>query len=84
MRIIAKTHVLGKVQKPWTDSNGVERLSYSINIMQEQGQVIDTLRLNQDQYNMVEANKPYTIIADYGMGKNGSFLRVVDIVAEKA
>lgn len=84
MRIIAKTHVLAKVQKPWTDSNGVERLSYSINIMQEQGQVIDTLRLNQDQYNMVEANKPYTIIADYGMGKNGSFLRVVDIVADKA
>ncbi len=81
---MAKTHVLAKVQKPWTDSNGVERLSYSINIMQEQGQVIDTLRLNQDQYNMVEANKPYTIIADYGMGKNGSFLRVVDIVADKA
>ncbi len=81
---MAKTHVLAKVQKPWTDSNGVERLSYSINIMQEQGQVIDTLRLNQDQYNMVEANKPYTIIADYGTGKNGSFLRVVDIVADKA
>lgn len=81
---MAKTHVLAKVQKPWKDSNGVERLSYSINIMQEQGQVIDTLRLNQDQYNMVEANKPYTIIADYGTGKNGSFLRVVDILADKA
>lgn len=84
MRVIAKAQILGKVQKPWTDSNGVERSSYSANIMQENGQVIDTLRLNQEQYNMVEANKPYTIIADYSTGKNGTFLRVVDIVADKA
>lgn len=84
MRVIAKAQILGKVQKPWTDSNGVERSSYSANIMQENGQVIDTLRLNQEQYNMVEANKPYTVIADYSTGKNGTFLRVVDIVADKA
>jgi len=83
MRIIAKIHALAKVQKPWTDSNGVERFSYSINIMQDQGQIIDTLRLNQEQYTMIEANKPYTIFADYGTGKNGPFLRVVDIVADK-
>lgn len=83
MRVTAKVHVLAKVQKPWTDSNGVERLSYSINIMQENGQVIDTLRLNQEQYGMVEANKPYSVIGDLSSGKNGSFLRVVDIVADK-
>lgn len=83
MRILAKVHVLARTQKPWSDSNGVERLSYSINIMQEQGQIIDTLRLNQEQYNIVEANKPYTVIADYGTGRNGSFLRVVDIIADK-
>lgn len=83
MRVTAKVHVLAKVQKPWTDSNGVERLSNSINIMQEQGQVIDTLKLNQEQYNLVEANKSYTVIADYGSGKNGPFLRVIDIVADK-
>lgn len=84
MRVIAKVQIVGKVQKPWTDSNGVERSSYSANIMQENGQIIDTLRLNQEQYNMVEANKPYTIIADYGSGKNGSYIRVVDILADKA
>lgn len=84
MRVIAKVQMVGKVQKPWTDSNGVERSSYSANIMQENGQIIDTIRLNQEQYNMVEANKPYTIIADYSTGKNGTFLRVVDIVADKA
>lgn len=83
MRVTAKIQVLAKIQKPWTDSNGVERLSNSINIMQDQGQVIDTLKLNQEQYNMVEANKPYTVVADYGSGKNGSYLRVVDIVADK-
>lgn len=84
MRVTAKIQVLAKIQKPWTDSNGVERLSNSINIMQDQGQVIDTLKLNQEQYNMIEANKPYTVVADLiSSGKNGSYLRVVDIVAEK-
>lgn len=83
MRVTAKVHVLAKVQKPWTDSNGVERLSYGINIMQENGQVIDTLRLNQEQYGMVEANKPYSVIAELNSSKNGSYLRVVDIVADK-
>ena len=52
--------------------------------MQQNGEVIDTVRLTQEQYNLVEANKAYTIIADYGSGKNGSYLRVVDIVADKA
>lgn len=84
MRMTAKVHVLAKVQKPWTDSNGVERLSYIINIMQQNGEVIDTIRLNQEQYNLIEANKPYTIYADYGISKHGTFLRVVDIVADKA
>lgn len=83
MRVTAKVHVLAKVQKPWRDSNGVERLSYSINIMQENGQVIDTLRLNQEQYGMVEANKPYSVIGELNSSKNGSYLRVVDIVADK-
>jgi len=85
MRVTAKVHVLAKIQKPWIDSNGTERLSFSINIMQEQGQVIDTLRLNQEQFNLVEANKQFAIIADYNSkGKNGAFLNVIDIISEKA
>lgn len=84
MKVTAKVHVLAKVQKPWTDSSGVGRLSHSINIMQENGQVIDSLRLSQEQYDLVEANKAYTIIADLSSGKNGSYIRVVDIVADKA
>lgn len=83
MRLTAKVHVLAKVQKPWTDSNGVERLSYSINIMQNNGEVIDTLRLSQEQYNLIEANKSYIVNAEYGSGRNGAFLRVVDVLAEK-
>lgn len=84
MRVTAGAHILAKVKKTWIDSNGVEHVSFSINIMQQNGEVIDTVRLTQEQYNLVEANKAYTIIADYGSGKNDSYLRVVDIIADKA
>lgn len=83
MRLSAKVHVLAKVQKPWTDSNGVEHISHTINIMQNNGEVIDTLRVSPNYYDQIEANKPYTIIADYGIGKNGGYLKVIEIFTEK-
>ena len=35
MKVTALVQVLGKVQKPWKDSEGSERISYSVNIMQD-------------------------------------------------
>lgn len=79
MRVKADVQALGKVTKIWKDSDGKERLSYSVNVMQNNGEIIDTIRLTQDQYNAVLAGKAYTIIADYGTGNNGGYLRIVDI-----
>ncbi len=83
MRLYANVNLLGKVAKPWKDKEGNERTSYSANIMQENGQIIDTLRLTQEQYNNVTAGKNYTITADYGNGSNGAYLRIVNISENK-
>mgnify|MGYP001154944514 CR=1 FL=1 len=55
MRVTALVQVLGKVQKPWKDSEGNERISYSANIMQEKGTIIDTIRLSKEQFECVDA-----------------------------
>lgn len=49
MRVTANVMLLGKIAKPWKDKEGNERVSYSANIMQENGQIIDSVRLTQEQ-----------------------------------
>lgn len=83
MRVNSIVHVLAKIQKPYIDSNGIERISYSANVMQNGGEIIDTIRLTLEQYQSIEPNKQFTITADYGTGKNGNFLRLVDITSTK-
>lgn len=83
MRVTALVQVLGKVQKPWKDSEGNERISYSANIMQDNGTIIDTIRLSKEQFECVEANKPYTLEADFGTGKNGGYMRIAGIQPAK-
>lgn len=84
MRIYANVQILGKIQKPWTDANGTARTSYSANIMQENGEIVDTLRISQEQYNGIEPNKAYTLTADYGTGRNGAYLRILGFTPVKA
>lgn len=83
MKLNANIAIIGKVAKPWTDSNGTDHLSYSINIMQENGQIVDTLRVSKEQFEKVEAGKTYSLFAEYGTGKNGPYLRILDISSEK-
>lgn len=60
MKLNANIAIIGKVAKPWTDSNGTDHLSYNINIMQENGQIVDTLRVSKEQFEKVEAGKTYS------------------------
>lgn len=83
MRLSAQVTILAKVAKPWKDKEGNERVSYSANFMQDNGQIIDSVRLTQEQYNVVVAGKNHTITADYGVGTNGGYLRVINISENK-
>ncbi len=71
--------VLAKLSAPWTDSNGNARTSYSINVAQDNGRVIDRLRVSKEHWDTIEANCEYEITADVSSGKNGLYLRVTDI-----
>ena len=83
MQVKANVFVLGKLSKPWKDKEGVEHNSCSINVMQNNGEIVDKLRLTQEQFNKVEANKTYAITADFGTGSNGGYLHIVDIAEIK-
>lgn len=83
MRVTAHVFILARLQRPWTDSAGMEKMAYSANVSQLNGEVIDTIRLTKEQYDSVEANKSYLVTADYGIGKNGGYLRLVSIQPDK-
>lgn len=83
MKVTANVLVLAKLKKPWKDDKGTERMSYSANISQNNGEIIDTIRLSQEQYNAIEPNKPHIITADYGIGKNGAYLRITEVLPAK-
>lgn len=83
MRIFANVHILAKLEQPWEDANGNQRTAYKANIMQNQGEIIDILRLTPAQFEKIENGKDYTVSADLGNGKNGPFLRIIDIFATK-
>jgi hypothetical protein len=85
MRLIGTIQVLAKLKTPWIDSNGIEKVSYSANILQNNGEVIDTIRLSLEQFNSIDPNnkQPYQITADFGNGKHGGYLRIIDITPIK-
>ena len=83
MRLTGNVQILAKLKNPWVDSNGIEKISYSANVLQNNGEIIDTIKLSLEQFNSIEPNKPYQITADFGTGKNGGYLRIVDISPSK-
>lgn len=83
MNVEFSVYVLGKLIKHWTGSDGKEYFSYTVNIAQNDGEIIDTLRLSKEQYEMIEVKRPYLVNATYGVGKNGGYLRLISIQPEK-
>ncbi len=84
MKLTAIVHVLAKIQKPWTAEDGTQKMACSANIMQDNGEIISTIRLSQEQYNSIEANKSYSVTALFNVGKNGGYLRLLDFGPAKA
>ena len=83
MRVIAKVHVLGKVSRPWKDRDGVNRVTNIANVSQNNGEIVDSIRLTQEQFDSVVSGKDYTVTADYGTSINGNYLRIMDIAEIK-
>lgn len=76
MEVTAKVQLLGKIAKPWTDKDGKDHTSYKGHIGQNQLSIVETINLTREQFTQLEAGKSYTLTADYGVGKNGAYLRI--------
>ncbi len=83
MNILIKFIVLGKVDKTWTDEKGEVHNYKMLNYQQDNGQIVGQLRVPEEVANSVEAGKEYILEANYGVGKNGGYIRVLGIHSPK-
>lgn len=83
MKVNAVVTLLGKLKTSWMDNNKVERFIYKGNIMQDNGEIVDTIRLTEEQFNTLATGKVYTISANYGTGLNGGYLKITSITENK-
>ena len=71
--------ILAKISKPWTDGSGNSHVSYSINVTQKNGEIVDRLRLSKDLWDNIVTNQNYSIDVEVSMGRNGLYMRVTEL-----
>lgn len=79
MYLSANLTVIGKVVSAYTDASGNPKNAYSLNIIQEQGRVIGSVRVSADQFQSVEENQNYVFKFSSGTGRNGLYLKLLEI-----
>lgn len=79
MKLTAKVVLIGKDATTFVDANGNKRTSYLANIAQEQGRIIDTLRVPEESFAILEAGHEYLVELVSSTGKNGTYIRVINI-----
>ena len=83
MQLRATVTIIGKKFSIWKDKDGVEHKSFIANISQNNGEIVDSIRLNQEEFDKIEQNKIYTILCEYATSKNGNYLKIVEIIDNK-
>lgn len=71
--------ILAKMSKPWTDNSGNSHVSYSVNVAQKNGEIVDRLRLSKDLWDDIVTNQNYSIDVEVSMGRNGLYMRVTEL-----
>ena len=79
INFIVKATIIGKVINKWTDKEGTEHSSSILNYQQNNGQHIGQLRVAEELFAQVEIGKEYFFDGEYGVGKNGGYIRVTGI-----
>lgn len=81
MKLNLQIHVsvLGKVETPFTDKNGQEQKSCSLNVEQDNGATIAQIKTSKDVFPLVERGKEYTFDVVYSESQYGTSLRIVGI-----
>lgn len=71
--------VIGKVKTPYTDKNGQEQTSCSLNVEQENGAIIAQIKTSKDVFPLVERGKEYIFDVVYSESQYGTNLRIMGI-----
>ena len=61
MKMTAKVLLIGKNSTVFTDAAGNVRTSYIANIAQENGKIIDTIKVPEELYPMLEGGNEYSV-----------------------
>ena len=56
--------VLAKLSTPWSDNNGNSRISYTINVAQDSGKIIDRLKVSKEHWEFTQG-KPILAAAAF-------------------
>lgn len=79
----ANVTVVGKDSQSYVDSAGAAKVSYIVNVIQNQGRIIDSIRVPAEYFETIEVGKAYTIELVSGNGRNGLYLRVTSVYPAK-
>lgn len=75
----ANAFVLGKSSNSYKDKENNQHTSYSLNLIQNDGDSLYQMRVNESIYGKVEKGKEYRFICRFGTSKLSSFLQVTDV-----
>lgn len=82
MQISAKVQAIGKRKNSWKNAEGQMIDSLFGNFSQDNGAIIDELRLQENQFEAWETGRTYTVRGNLLKGRSGLYLQVVEIVQE--
>ena len=83
MKLMAKVLLIGKNAVTFTDASGNVRTSFTANIAQENGKIIDTIKVPEELFPMLEGGNEYDVELLSTTGKTGTYLRVTGITPLK-
>lgn len=83
MQLKATVFIIGKRISIYKDKEGVEHTTYIANISQNNGEILEMLRINQQQYDKINSNTMYNLLCEYSSTKYGNYLKIVDIIDNK-
>lgn len=79
MELIAHVKMIGTDSSDYMDKTGAARTACYANVSQKNGQIIDTVRIPPEFLSMLKQGEDYNFSMISSNGRNGLYLRLVDI-----
>ena len=79
LQILLAVGILGKITTPYTTQNGEEKISYAVNVQQNDGQLVAKLKVEEKIFSLLERGKEYYLDAEYSETKYGTSIKITGI-----